>query len=49
MPPMPWPAHRDVTDEDLHAIWAYLRTVPAISNGAPRPAPPGEGAASAPH
>jgi hypothetical protein len=42
LPPMPWPYIGQATDEDLHAIWSYLRTVPAIRNNAPQsvPAPP---------
>jgi hypothetical protein len=35
LPPMPWPAYARMTDEDLKAVYAYLRTVPAISNQAP--------------
>lgn len=46
LPPMPWQAYAHMTDEDLKAVWAYLRTVPAIRNEAPQsvpalpPAPP---------
>lgn len=40
LPPMPWPMYRHMTDEDLGAIFAYLRTVPAISNKVPEPQPP---------
>lgn len=42
LPPMPSPAYASLTDEDLAAIWAYLRSVPAIANAAPpsAPAPP---------
>ena len=29
-PFMPWPKLKRMTDDDLHAIYAYLRTVPAI-------------------
>lgn len=29
-PFMPWPKLQRMTDDDLHAIYAYLRTVPAI-------------------
>ncbi len=35
MPPMPWPAYRNFTDEDLKAIFAYLQSVPPIRNKAP--------------
>jgi mono/diheme cytochrome c family protein len=43
LPPMPWPAYRHLNDADLKAIFAYLRTVPAIQNKVPDPviaAPP---------
>lgn len=35
MPPMPWPAYAKLTDDDLKAIFAYLRTIPVIANQAP--------------
>lgn len=35
MPPMPWPVYRNFTDDDLKAIFAYLRTIPAIRNTPP--------------
>ena len=34
-PPMPWPAFRNATDEDLKAILAYLRTIPPVVNHVP--------------
>ena len=42
LPPMPWKDYSHLSDDDLGAIWAYLRTVPAIRNTAPssEPAPP---------
>ena len=40
LPPMPWRMQADLTDEDLKAIFAYLRTVPAITNHVPEPLPP---------
>jgi mono/diheme cytochrome c family protein len=40
MPPMPWPAFRNFNDEDLKSIYAYLRTVPAITNHVPDYQPP---------
>jgi len=42
MPPMPWPAYRNLTGEDLHAIWAYLRSIPPVENRVPDYAPPAE-------
>lgn len=40
LPPMPWPGYGKASDEDLSAIWAYLQTIPAISNRVPDPLPP---------
>src|SRR5688572_6440101 len=40
LPPMPWNWYRDMTDEDLKAIWAYLQSLPPISNAIPDPTPP---------
>jgi len=45
LPPMPWPAYGKANDEDLAAIFAYLRTIPAISNRVPDPLPPAAPAA----
>jgi hypothetical protein len=36
MPPMPWQAFRNMTDEDLKSIYAYLRTIPPVSNHVPQ-------------
>jgi hypothetical protein len=40
LPPMPWPAMKEMTDEDLKAVWTYLRTIPPIKNQVPLPVPP---------
>ena len=41
LPPMPIPMYKHFTDEDLQAIFAYLRTIPAVKNKVPEPlAPP---------
>lgn len=42
LPPMPWPAYANLTDDDLKAIFAYLQTIPPIRNNVPdsEPAPP---------
>lgn len=37
LPPMPWPAFRNYNDDDLKAIFAYLKTIPAIHNQVPDP------------
>jgi hypothetical protein len=40
LPPMPWAAYANCTDEDLGAMFAFLMTVPAIPNEVPDPVPP---------
>jgi hypothetical protein len=40
LPPMPWQDYAKATDADLKAMFAYLRTIPAISNRVPDPIPP---------
>jgi mono/diheme cytochrome c family protein len=40
LPPMPWPMYRQMTDDDLKAIFAYLRSLPPIKNPVPEPVPP---------
>lgn len=40
LPPMPWPAFRNASDEDLKAIYAYLRTIKPIVNHVPDVQPP---------
>lgn len=40
LPPMPYPVYRNMTDEDLAAVFRYLQTLPAISNKVPEPLPP---------
>jgi cytochrome c553 len=42
LPPMPWPNLKDLTDADLKAIWAYLRSIPPIKNQVPFPIPPAQ-------
>ena len=37
LPPMPWQVYGQMTDDDLRSIFAYLRTVPPISNQVPEP------------
>jgi mono/diheme cytochrome c family protein len=41
LPPMPWFNMKDLTDADLKAIWAYLRSIPPVKNQVPLPVPPG--------
>lgn len=40
LPPMPWPAFRNMTDGELKAIFAYLKSTPPISNVVPQPKAP---------
>jgi mono/diheme cytochrome c family protein len=40
LPPMPWGAFRNLSDEDLKSIYAYLRTIRPIHNRIPDPEPP---------
>lgn len=42
LPPMPWNWVRNLSDEDLKAIWAYLQTVPPVYNVVPSPKVPDE-------
>ena len=37
LPPMPWPVYRNFTDDDLKALFAYLKSIPPISNHVPDP------------
>jgi len=40
LPPMPWNWYRNMTDEDLKAVFAYLQSLPPIKNAIPDPLPP---------
>lgn len=40
LPPMPIAAFRNFTDQDLEAIYRYLRTIPPVRNQVPEPLPP---------
>jgi hypothetical protein len=37
---MPWQVYRQMTDEDLKSVFAYLRTIPAVRNQVPDPVLP---------
>lgn len=39
-PPMPWLWYRHCTDEDLKAIFAYLKSLPPVENHVPEYRPP---------
>jgi cytochrome c553 len=40
LPPMPWQQYSTLPEEDLKAIWAFLRTLPPVRNKVPDPIPP---------
>ena len=40
LPPMPWNWYKNMTDDDLKAVFAYLQSLPAINNPIPDPLPP---------
>jgi hypothetical protein len=40
LPPMPYQMYGKATDEDLRAMFAYLQSIPAISNRVPQPLDP---------
>jgi mono/diheme cytochrome c family protein len=41
LPPMPIPVYKNYTDDDLKAIFAFLRTIPPVRNRVPEPWAPG--------
>jgi mono/diheme cytochrome c family protein len=47
LPPMPWPNYAQMTDDDLKAMFTYLRTIPPIRNRVPAPILAAEGSAGA--
>ena len=40
LPPMPWFNYGKMTDDDLKAVYAYLRSIPPVHNRVPDPLPP---------
>jgi len=46
MPPMPWMNLASLPEDDLKAVYAYLRSIPAIPNRVPEYVPPPEPADS---
>lgn len=43
LPPMPWPNFGEMTDEDLSAVFDYLRSIKPVRNSVPQPIPPAAG------
>ncbi|HYH94945.1 diheme cytochrome c-553 [Hyalangium sp.] len=48
LPPMPWQNLRAMTDEDIKAVFAYLKAIPPLKNKVPEPTPPAGGAGGPP-
>ena len=40
LPPMPWAQYRELPDEELKAMFAYLKSLPPIANRVPTPLTP---------
>jgi len=40
LPPMPWQTIGQMTDEDLKAVFTYLKSITPIHNAVPAPLPP---------
>ncbi len=40
LPPMPWEMYRKMSDKELEAVFAYLKSLPPIDNLVPSPLPP---------
>jgi hypothetical protein len=40
LPPMPWPSYRNMTDQDIEAIFTYLKSLKPVKNVVPAPIPP---------
>lgn len=40
LPPMPWQTIGRMTDSDLKAVWAFLRSLKPIENAVPDPISP---------
>ena len=41
LPPMPWFNFAKMTDDDLLAVFSYLKSLPPVKNPVPNPLPPG--------
>jgi cytochrome c553 len=42
LPPMPWPVVGNLNDEDIRSLFAYLQSLPPVSNRVPQPIDPPE-------
>ncbi len=43
LPPMPWPSYAQASEDDLKAIFAYLKSTKPVYNVVPPPVPPKQG------
>jgi mono/diheme cytochrome c family protein len=41
LPPMPWPAYSQMSDDDVYALAAYLKSIPPVKHRSPDRIPPG--------
>lgn len=48
LPPMPWFNYANMSDDDLRAVFAYLKSLPPIRNAVPTPLPPSPKTAARP-
>jgi cytochrome c553 len=42
LPPMPWMNYKDLEDQDMRAMFAYLKSLPPVNNVVPPPVGPAE-------
>jgi hypothetical protein len=42
LPPMPWTNYMNMKDEDVHAIFMYLKSINPVKNVIPEPIPPSQ-------
>jgi mono/diheme cytochrome c family protein len=47
LPPMPWPVYARMSDEDVYALAAYMKSLPPIAHKSPDAIPPGTPATGA--
>ena len=40
LPPIPWTNYVGMNDEDIHAMFAYFQSIPAVDNIVPAPISP---------
>lgn len=40
LPPMPWPNYTHMTDDDMKAVFTYLKSLKPVANNVPAPMPP---------